>query len=68
VTIYGDYGYETEIIVAGIKNPVHLLDAALMGPDISTMPDKVMEQLISHPSTDIGLEKFLSDRRKVEKT
>jgi transaldolase len=67
VTIYGNYGCETEIIVASIRNPVHVLDAALMGADIATMPYKVMEQLISHPLTDIGLEKFLSDWKKMEK-
>lgn len=66
-TIYANYGYETEIIVASIRNPVHVLDAALMGADIATMPYKVMEQLISHPLTDIGLEKFLADWRKMEK-
>ena len=66
-TIYGNYGYETEVIVASIRNPVHVLDAALMGADIATMPYKVMEQLISHPLTDIGLEKFLADWRKMEK-
>jgi transaldolase len=67
VTIYGNYGYETEIIVASIRNPIHVLDAALMGADIATMPYKVMEQLINHPLTDIGLEKFLADWRKMEK-
>ena len=67
VTIYGNYGYETEVIVASIRNPLHVLDAALIGADISTMPYKVMEQLISHPLTDIGLEKFLADWRKMEK-
>ena len=53
--------------MASIRNPVHVLDAALMGADIATMPYKVMEQLISHPLTDIGLEKFLADWRKMEK-
>ena len=67
VTIYGNYGYETEVIVASIRNPIHVLDAALMGADIATMPYKVMEQLINHPLTDIGLEKFLADWRKMEK-
>jgi transaldolase len=67
VTIYGNYGYETEVIVASIRNPVHVLDAALMGADIATMPYKVMEQLISHPLTEIGLERFLADWRKMEK-
>ena len=67
VTIYGNYGYETEVIVASIRNPVHVLDAALMGADISTMPYKVMERLINHPLTDIGLEKSLADWKKMEK-
>jgi transaldolase len=63
-TIYDNYGYETEIIVASIRNPLHALDAALMGADISTMPFKVIMQLIKHPLTDIGLEKFLADWKK----
>ena len=66
VTIYGNYGFETEIIVASIRNPIHVLDAALMGADIATVPYKVMEQLIKHPLTDIGLEKFLADWRKMD--
>ena len=65
VTIYENYGYDTEIIVASIRNPVHVLDAALMGADIATIPYKVMEQLIKHPLTDIGLEKFLADWKKI---
>jgi transaldolase len=66
-TIYENYGYETEIIVASIRNPIHVLEAALMGADISTIPYKVMEQLIKHPLTDIGLEKFLADWEKTNK-
>ena len=65
VTIYENYGYDTEIIVASIRNPLHVLDAALMGADISTIPFKVMQQLIKHPLTDIGLEKFLADWKKM---
>ena len=65
VTIYENYGYDTEVIVASIRNPVHVLDAALMGADIATMPYKVMEQLIKHPLTDIGLENFLADWKKM---
>jgi len=65
-TIYANYGYETEIIVASIRNPIHVLGAALIGADIATMPYNVMEQLISHPLTDIGLERFLADWRKME--
>jgi transaldolase len=63
--IYENYGYETEVIVASIRNPIHVLDAALMGADIATIPYKVMEQLIKHPLTDIGLEKFLADWKKI---
>jgi transaldolase len=65
VTIYENYGYDTEVIVASIRNPVHVLDAALMGADIATIPYKVMEQLINHPLTTIGLEKFLADWKKM---
>ncbi len=63
--IYENYGYDTEIIVASVRNPLHVLDAALMGADIATIPYKVMEQLIKHPMTDIGLEKFLADWKKM---
>lgn len=65
VTIYENYGYDTEIIVASIRNPTHVLDAALMGADIATIPYKVMQQLIKHPLTDIGLSKFLEDWKKL---
>ncbi len=65
VTIYENYGYDTEVIVASIRSPLHVLDAALMGADISTLPFKVMQQLIKHPLTDIGLEKFLADWKKM---
>ena len=64
VSIYDNYGFETEVIVASIRNPTHVLDAALMGADISTIPFKVIQQLIKHPLTDIGLEKFLADWKK----
>jgi transaldolase len=66
VAIYNNYGFETEIIVASIRNPIHVLDAALIGADIATIPYKVMEQLIKHPLTDIGIEKFLSDWKKMK--
>lgn len=62
--IYENYGYETEVIVASIRNPIHVLKAALMGADIATIPFNVMEQLIKHPLTDVGLEKFLADWKK----
>lgn len=60
-TIFNNYGFETEIIVASIRNPIHVLDAALIGADIATIPFNVLRQLITHPLTDIGLEKFLRD-------
>jgi transaldolase len=65
VTIYDNYGYDTEVLVASIRNPVHVLEAALVGADIATIPFKVMDQLIRHPLTDIGLEKFLADWNKM---
>jgi transaldolase len=64
ITIYDNYGFETEVIVASIRNPIHVLDAALMGADIATIPYKVIRQLTKHPLTDIGLEKFLADWKK----
>ena len=63
--IYENYAYETEIIVASVRNPVHVLDAALVGADIATIPLKVIRQLIKHPLTDIGLENFLADWKKL---
>ena len=66
ISIYEAYGYETEIIVASIRNPLHVLDAATMGADIATIPYKVMEQLIKHPLTDIGLANFLKDWEKTK--
>ncbi len=64
MNIYGNYGYETEVIVASIRNPIHVVEAALMGADIATIPYKVIEQLAKHPLTDIGMEKFLADWEK----
>jgi transaldolase len=65
LTIYDNYGYETEIIVASIRHPRHVLDAALMGADIATIPFKVIAQLVQHPLTDKGIELFLEDWKKV---
>jgi transaldolase len=64
ITIYDNYGFETEVIVASVRNPIHVLDAALMGADIATIPYRVIQQLTKHPLTDIGLEKFLADWKK----
>lgn len=68
VDIYSNYLFETEIIVASVRNPLHILEAAKMGADIATIPFKVIEQLVRHPLTSAGLEGFLRDWRKVEKT
>ena len=63
--IYGNYSFKTEIIVASIRHPLHVLEAALAGADIATVPFMVIEQLIKHPLTDIGIEKFLADWKSV---
>jgi len=63
--IYDNYDFQTEIIVASIRNPLHVLDAARLGADIATIPFKVIEQLLKHPLTDIGIERFLEDWKKV---
>jgi transaldolase len=61
VAIYTNYGFETEIIVASVRNPLHVLHAAMMGADIATIPFNVLKTLMSHPLTDIGVERFLKD-------
>ena len=63
-TIYDNYGYQTEILAASLRHPMHVVDCALLGADVATMPFKVVMQLMKHPLTDIGLEKFLEDHRK----
>lgn len=65
--IYDNYGYQTEIIVASIRNPLHVRDAALMGADVSTIPFNVFDMLVQHPLTDDGVKKFLADWEKVPK-
>lgn len=67
LTIYGNYGFETEVIVASVRHPLHVLEAALMGADIATIPFKVIAQLARHPLTDRGIEAFLEDWKKVPK-
>jgi len=66
-TIYDNYGFETEIIVASIRNPLHVRDAALMGADIATIPFAVFNNIVKHPLTDAGLKQFLADWEKVPK-
>ena len=63
--IFDIYGYETEIIAASIRNPIHVTDCALAGADIATIPYKVIEQMTKHPLTDQGIEKFQKDYRAV---
>lgn len=65
--IYDNYGYETEVLVASIRHPIHVQQAALAGADVGTMPWKVLEQLFKHPLTDRGLEQFLKDWESVPK-
>ncbi|MEX1274924.1 MAG: fructose-6-phosphate aldolase [Bacteroidota bacterium] len=64
VTIYRNYAFETEVLVASVRHPLHVVEAAMIGAHICTMPFKVIDQLIKHPLTDIGLEKFLADWHK----
>ncbi|HJU05204.1 MAG TPA: fructose-6-phosphate aldolase [Nitrospiraceae bacterium] len=61
VTIYDNYDFETQVLVASVRHPQHVVEAALIGGDICTMPFKIFQQLIKHPLTDIGLKKFLAD-------
>jgi len=68
VTIFDNYGIDTEIIVGSIRHPLHVVEAAMIGADIATIPFGVIEKLVKHPLTDIGMEKFLSDWKKVKKS
>jgi transaldolase len=67
VSIFENYEVATEVIVASVRNPLHVVEAATMGADIATIPFKVIGQLIKHPLTDIGMKKFLEDWKKVDK-
>ena len=62
--IYDNFGFETKILAASIRHPKHMVDCALAGADVATVPMSVIKQLMSHPLTDIGLEKFLADYKK----
>lgn len=64
VQIYDNYGFETEVLAASIRHPMHVIDAALAGADVSTIPFKTLTQLVSHPLTDKGLDAFLADWKK----
>ena len=65
VAIFDNYGFESEVIVASIRHPIHVLEAALIGADVATIPFKVIDQLVKHPLTDIGIERFMADWKKV---
>lgn len=67
-TIYDNYGYGTEILAASIRHPKHVVEAAMIGADVCTIPHKVILQLAKHPLTDLGLAKFLADAAKIPKT
>jgi len=67
VTIFENYDFDSQVIVASIRNPIHVLEAALIGAHVATIPYKVIEQLVQHPLTDIGIERFLADWKKVPK-
>ncbi|MFP4158193.1 MAG: fructose-6-phosphate aldolase [Desulfobacterales bacterium] len=67
VNIYDNYGYQTEVIVASVRSPVHVLESALMGADIATIPFAVLKKLAGHPMTDKGIQAFLDDWEKAKK-
>ena len=65
VTIFNNYEFQTQVLVASIRNPIHVVQAGLYGADICTMPAKIFDQLLKHPLTDKGVEQFLKDWEKV---
>ncbi|MBV6510668.1 MAG: fructose-6-phosphate aldolase [Ignavibacteriales bacterium] len=67
VGIYRNYNYDTEVLVASVRHPLHFVEACLIGADVCTMPFSVIDKLYAHPLTDIGLEKFLADWNKANK-
>lgn len=67
LTIYENYDFDTQVIVASIRHPLHVLEAAMMGTHVATIPYNVLKQMLKHPLTDIGIEKFLADYDKIPK-
>ena len=67
VEIYSNYAYDTEIIVASVRNPLHVLESTLIGADIATLPFNVLKKLAAHPLTDKGLKAFLDDWNNAQK-
>ncbi len=66
ITIYRNYDFKTKVLVASIRHPMHLVEAAMMGADVATIPYKVMLQLVKHPLTDLGIQRFSDDWEKVK--
>ncbi|MAQ63850.1 MAG: fructose-6-phosphate aldolase [Actinobacteria bacterium] len=66
-TIYDHYAFQTKILVASVRSPIHLLDAAMVGADVATIPPKTLQQLFKHPLTDKGIEQFLADAKAFQK-
>lgn len=67
LTIYENYDFDTQVIVASVRNPLHVLEAAMMGAHVATIPYNVLSQMVKHPLTDIGIDKFLADYEKIPK-
>lgn len=65
VTIYDNYGFDTQVLTASVRHPVHFVQAALIGAHVATLPFKVIKQLTRHPLTDVGLAQFLADAKKI---
>jgi len=68
VTIYRNYGFDTQVLVASVRHPIHVVQSAMLGADVATIPFKVLEQLYKHPLTDVGLDRFLADWKKTGKS
>jgi transaldolase len=68
VTIYRNFGFDTEVLVASVRHPIHVVQSAMLGADVATVPFKVLEQLYKHPLTDVGLDRFLADWKKTGKS
>jgi transaldolase len=68
VAIYSNYEYDTKVLVASVRHPIHIVQAGMLGADVATIPFKVLEQLYKHPLTDIGLDRFTSDWKKTGMT
>ena len=68
VSIYRAYDFDTKVLVASVRHPIHMVQAAQLGADVATLPFKVLEQLYKHPLTDLGLERFLADWKKTGKS